>query len=322
VEPSDEIAEKMMEVIDAYSSGTEPQWRRVWSSRAGVLSLGTDPREWWDDSEGAISLHTRHLAERGAALFDVDKLVAYQEGSVGWATASSRVSWRHGVDVLRLSAIFHLERTSWKLVHLHRSFGVLNEDMGVVLTTNFDSIIDSVADERPDVTHVTAPNGTVTILFTDMEGSTQLMERLGEQQWMDVLHDHNRVVREHAGRNAGFEVKSQGDGFMLAFASARNALRCAVGIQQELTCREDMVRVRIGLHTAEAIREADDFYGKGVVMAARVAAEARGAEILVSSLVRDLVDSTGEFSFGDPVEAELKGLSGFHRLYAVAWRES
>jgi class 3 adenylate cyclase len=83
-----------------------------------------------------------------------------------------------------------------------------------------------------------------------------------------------------------------------------------------------MVRVRIGLHTAEAIREADDFYGKGVVLAARVAAEARGAEILVSSLVRDMAETTGEFAFVDPVEVELKGLSGFHRLHGVNWRET
>jgi class 3 adenylate cyclase len=237
---------------------------------------------------------------------------------------SSRATWSslNRTDTLRLTAIFHLERGAWKLVHLHRSFGAINEDMGVVLTTNIESIAESVWDERPDVTHVTAPNGTVTILFTDMEGSTQLMERLGEEDWMAVLRDHNRVVREHAARQSGFEVKSQGDGFMLAFASARNALRCAVGIQQELSCREDMVRVRIGLHTAEAIREADDFYGKGVVLAARVAAEARGAEILVSSLVRDLLETSGEFSFGDPVEVELKGLNGFHRLHAVSWLDS
>ena len=321
MEPSDEIGEKMQEIVDAYATGEEPEWRRLWSTRSGVLSLGTDPREWWDSAEVAIALHSKHLGERGPAVFTVDNLAAYQEGTVGWATSSSRVSWQHGVDTLRLTGIFHLERGKWKLVHLHRSFGILNEDMGVVLTTNIDSIAESVSDERPDITQATAPNGTVTILFTDMEGSTQLMERLGEKEWMAVLHDHNSVVRTEAARQSGFEVKTQGDAFMLAFASARNALRCAVGIQQQLARRQDMPRVRIGLHTAEAIREADDFYGKGVVLAARIAAEARGAEVLVSSLVRDLVDTSDEFSFGDPVEVELKGLNGFHRLHAVSWHD-
>ncbi|MEY2568622.1 MAG: hypothetical protein QOE35_3151 [Actinomycetota bacterium] len=311
----------MLEVLETFN-GDEAAWRRLWSTRPGVISVGTDPREWWDDAEVAISLHGRQTIDRGPATFLVQDGAAFQEGSVGWAIFNTEVEWMGGRTPARLTGIFHLERRMWKLVHLHRSFGILNEEYGAHLTTSIESIAESVSDERPDVTRATAPNGTVTVLFTDMEGSTQLMERLGEKDWMAVLHDHNRVVRDQAARQSGFEVKSQGDGFMLAFSSARNALRCAVGIQQELAYRDDMVRVRIGLHTAEAIREADDFYGKGVVLAARVAAEARGAEILVSSLVRDLVDTSDEFSFGDPVEVELKGLNGFYRLYAVRWRDS
>jgi eukaryotic-like serine/threonine-protein kinase len=78
--------------------------------------------------------------------------------------------------------------------------------------------------------------------------------------------------------------------------------------------------VRIGLHTGEPIREADDFYGKAVNLAARIAAQARGSEILVSSLVRELTESSGEFSFTAPTDVELKGLSGTHRLSAVRWQ--
>jgi class 3 adenylate cyclase len=82
----------------------------------------------------------------------------------------------------------------------------------------------------------------------------------------------------------------------------------------------DALRVRIGLHTGEPVREADDFYGKAVILAARIAAEARGSEILVSSLVRELTQSAGEFSFEDPTDVELKGLSGMYRLSAVRWQ--
>ncbi|MBA3653619.1 MAG: nuclear transport factor 2 family protein [Actinobacteria bacterium] len=322
MEPSDEIRDLMLQIIDAYDQGGEAEWRRLWSSRPGVISLGTDPREWWDSADVITALHARQVVERGSARFAVDRIAGFQEGSVGWGIVSAEVNWGVGVTTtLRLTGIFHLEHTKWKLAHLHRSFGALNEDFGVHLTTNVESIAASVSSERTDLTHATAPNGTVTIVFTDIEGSTQLLEKLGESAWMDVLHDHNRVVREQVASYSGFEVKSQGDGFMLAFASARNALWCGVGIQRTLASRAEGVQVRLGLHTAEAIREADDFYGKGVVLAARVAAEARGGEILVSSLVRELVDSTGEFSFEDPVEVELKGLTGFHRLYAVRWRE-
>jgi class 3 adenylate cyclase len=186
-----------------------------------------------------------------------------------------------------------------------------------------DKIAFDVEHARPDLTSVAAPNGTATILFTDIEGSTLLNERFGDDRWMSLLREHNEIVRTQSALHSGFEVKSQGDGFMLAFPSARDALRCAVGIQRSLAERDPKtseLRVRIGLHTGEPVREADDFYGKAVNLAARIAAEARGSEILVSSLVRDLVESSGEFAFEDPTDAELKGLSGMHRLSAVRWR--
>jgi class 3 adenylate cyclase len=179
--------------------------------------------------------------------------------------------------------------------------------------------------DRPDLSAAAAPNGTVTLLFSDIEGSTQLTEGLGDLQWMALLREHNELVRHHLAEHHGFEVKAQGDGFMLAFASAREALHCAIGIQRALTTRDPEagpeLRVRIGLHTGEAIKEADDFFGKAVILAARFAAEARGSEILVSSLVRELVEHTGEFAFEDPTDTELKGLAGMYRVSAVRWRE-
>lgn len=177
--------------------------------------------------------------------------------------------------------------------------------------------------DRPDLTAATAPNGTVTLLFSDIEGSTQLTEALGDREWMNLLREHNQLVRTQLAAHHGFEVKAQGDGFMFAFASARDALNCAIGIQRALTEREGgpELRVRIGLHTGETIKEADDFFGKAVVLAARIAGEARGSEILASSLVRELVEHTGEFSFEDPTDTELKGLSGMYRLSPVRWRE-
>ena len=83
----------------------------------------------------------------------------------------------------------------------------------------------------PDLSTAT-PNGTVTILFTDIEGSTQLTEQLGDDDWLTVLREHNEIVRSQVIEYSGFEVKSQGDGFMLAFPSAKDALRCAIGIQR------------------------------------------------------------------------------------------
>jgi class 3 adenylate cyclase len=324
MENADEISDAMREVVHAYEDGDENQWRGLWSARAGIISLGTDPREWWSGSDTIVSLHAAHTLERGRSDITVDRIESFQEGSVGWSVLSATAEWAGGINTtLRLTGIFHLERGEWKLVHLHRSFGILNEDFGVHLSTNLENIAEAVGRERTDLTKVTAPNGTVTILFTDIEGSTQLTERLGDRVWMKLLHEHNAVVREQSARHSGYEVKSQGDGFMLAFASSRDALRCAIGIQRALASREEgALRVRIGLHTGEAIKEADDFYGRAVVLAARIAAEARGSEILASSLVRELIEHSGDFRFEPPVEVELKGLAGLHRLSAVRWSDS
>jgi class 3 adenylate cyclase len=180
-----------------------------------------------------------------------------------------------------------------------------------------------VGRSRPDLSRAVSPDGTVTVLFTDIEGSTQLTESLGDAEWIRVLRAHNALIRDQVAAHSGIEVKSQGDGFMLAFASAEDALRCAIEIQRALVEAPSdghRLRVRIGLHTGEPIREEDDFYGKSVILAARIAAEARGGEILVSRLVRELTEGSGLFSFIDPTDVELKGLSGMHSLSAVRWQ--
>jgi len=147
-----------------------------------------------------------------------------------------------------------------------------------------------------------------------------MMERLGDQKWMEVLREHNKIVRRNVKAHGGFEVKSEGDGFMLAFQSARKALQCAIETQRAFAeTAEPPIRVRIGLHTGEVIREGEDFFGKHVNLAARIAGQASGGEILVSSLLKELTDSGGDIPFGEEREVELKGLSGSHRVYEVVW---
>jgi eukaryotic-like serine/threonine-protein kinase len=167
-----------------------------------------------------------------------------------------------------------------------------------------------------------APDGTVTILFSDIEASTQLNERLGDVRWLELLRAHHAIVREQVHQHGGFEVKAQGDGFMIAFPSARRAVQCARAIQQaidsELGDRDDApIRLRIGLHTGEAIKEEADFYGKNIVLAARIADQARGGEILASAVVKQLTESAGDLRFENERELELNGLAGKHTVYRV-----
>src|SRR3970282_1532554 len=110
----------------------------------------------------------------------------------------------------------------------------------------------------------------------------------------ELLREHNAIVRQQVKSHGGFEVKSEGDGFMLAFQSARRALQCAIDIQRAFAERneaaEEAIRVRIGLHTGEAIKEGDDFFGKHVTLAVCVAGQAQGGQILVSSLLKELTE--------------------------------
>jgi class 3 adenylate cyclase len=181
-------------------------------------------------------------------------------------------------------------------------------------------------DERPDLGRATAPDGTVTILFTDIENSTALNERLGDERWFELLSAHNSIVRDCIREHGGYEVKSQGDGFMIAYPSARQGLECAVELERRLADAGDRLsgplRVRIGLNTGEAIREGDDFYGRSVSLAARLGDRAEGGEILASSIVRELVGDSDEVRFEDAGEVELKGLRGTQHVYRVPWRRT
>jgi class 3 adenylate cyclase len=190
------------------------------------------------------------------------------------------------------------------------------------LVSSVDEVASSVASERPSLRSAAAPDGTVTVLFSDIEGSTALNERLGDVRWLELLRAHNKLIREQVEAHGGFEVKAQGDGFMIAFASARRAIDCARAIQEALAGdlgdnADGPIRVRIGLHTGEAIREESDFYGKNVVVAARIAGEASGGEILASAVVKHLTESAGDVGFEDAREVELAGLAGTHVVYRV-----
>jgi eukaryotic-like serine/threonine-protein kinase len=188
--------------------------------------------------------------------------------------------------------------------------------------TSVDEVASSVGSERPSLRPAAAPDGTVTILFSDIEASTELNERLGDVRWLELLRAHHAIVREQVHGHGGFEVKAQGDGFMIAFPSARRAIQCARAIQKAIDSElgdnaGGPIRLRIGLHTGEAIREEADFYGKNIVLAARIADRARGGEILASSVVKQLTESAGDLRFENERELELDGLAGRHTVYKV-----
>jgi class 3 adenylate cyclase len=210
----------------------------------------------------------------------------------------------------------------WLDMCLEQKLRTQGVDSGVV-STSVEAIARSVGESRPDMTPHSGPDGTVTLVFSDMEDYTGMLERLGDLAAHRIVRDHNAIVREQTQEHGGHEVELRGDGFLLAFGSARQAVLCAIALQRAMARHseraEHPIRIRIGLHTGEAIRDAERFFGQSVVQAFRIADLARGGEILISSLTRDLVRTAGDLAFEEEREVELKGLAGTHRVHAVRW---
>jgi Adenylate cyclase, family 3 (some proteins contain HAMP domain) len=172
------------------------------------------------------------------------------------------------------------------------------------------------------------PAAVHTILFTDVEGSTAMTQRLGDARAREVMREHERITRECLRAHGGSEVKTMGDGFMASFGSAVKALECAVAVQRafaEHSAGGEAIRVRIGLNAGEPIAEDDpdgrgDLFGTAVIRAARIAAMAQGGEILAANVVRELAEGKG-FMFGDRGEVVLRGFDDPVSVYEVRWRE-
>jgi class 3 adenylate cyclase len=192
-------------------------------------------------------------------------------------------------------------------------------------STSIDLVAAAAVADPPDFAALPADGGTLTIVFSDIENSTARAVEVGDVRWMELLEVHNAIVRRHVARHRGTEIKAQGDGFMLSFPSARRALASMVDVQRALQALArsrpvDAFRVRVGVHTGEVIVGDDgDLFGLHVAIASRVADAARGGEILVSSLVRELLEPRGDFTFLPPRMATLKGLGEGHPVHPVAW---
>jgi class 3 adenylate cyclase len=155
------------------------------------------------------------------------------------------------------------------------------------------------------------PTGTVTFLFTDVEGSTRLLHELGDA-YADVLAEHRRVLREAFTRHDGVEVDTQGDAFFVAFAKASDALSAAAAAHDALA--SGPIKVRMGLHTGEPLLTEEGYVGIDVHRAARIAAAGHGGQILLSRSTRDLVGDGGLRDLG---EHRLKDLTAPERIYQV-----
>jgi class 3 adenylate cyclase len=244
----------------------------------------------------------------------IDSPVILLSGSVIMA-GGTRVTLAHGDDTTQL--ITTAGRSAVRGTEVAGS--------GTSRDTSIDLVAAAVREELTDLSAMEDDAGTVTIVFSDIESSTERAVALGDVNWKKVLDEHNRLVRKHVAAFGGTEIKSQGDGLMLSFPGARRAVLAMIEIQRDLARQAERdpdraVKVRMGCHTGEVILDdAGDMFGKQVIVAARIANLADGSEILVSNLVKELVSSRGDVTFANSRTVDLKGIDGPWEVHAVEW---
>lgn len=197
---------------------------------------------------------------------------------------------------------------------------VRTKGIGATVRNSIEDLAGWANVERPDLARLAA-DGDVVVVFSDIEGSTERNEALGDREWVKLLQRHEHLVRSSVDDHRGHVVKNQGDGFMLAFADPGAALRCCVDVQRELAAHPDRwqnIKVRMGIHMGPSVRRGDDLFGLNVAMAARIAGHADGGEILLSEAVRDAIGSVDGIVVTEAEVVEFKGFTGTYEVFPVA----
>ncbi len=219
-----------------------------------------------------------------------------------------------------------------KVTQLHaESHGSIPHKIIEVDTNVVETFLGRIEDPQPNDESVENLNGTEidsafrTILFTDMKDSTSITTRLGDARALELFRTHNAIARDVLSQHHGREIQHTGDGFMVSFNSASNAVACAIGIQRSLASHNENhpdtpINVRIGICAGEPVEEDHRLFGSTVQLTSRICDKAEPDQILVAAVIRDLCLGK-QFPFTDQGESTLKGFDQPMRMYEVEWQK-
>ncbi len=242
---------------------------------------------------------------------------AFEEGSVGWSFFNHRF-WFETVEEpieFRTTLIFALEVNCWKIIHRHASIPRSN----LSVFGNEHTAIKELMEAAQKGFSLGQREGLASIMFTDIVGSSILVETLGDQRWSGIIADHFHSLRKNIEQCGGQFVKSLSDGTMSSFSSARQALQAAQLIQAELAQddAEPNIGVRIGLHTGDVVQSDEDFFGTVVNKAARITSMAGSGEVYVSDATCVLVGDQNGINFSKSMRVSLSGFEGEHLVHRL-----
>jgi adenylate cyclase len=190
--------------------------------------------------------------------------------------------------------------------------------------TSIDVIVSALEPVMPDFGgRLSSPDGAITLMLSDIAEASSAADQLGAEPWEQLLRDHHTLVEHVVAHHDGELVKFERDGFFASFSSAHAGLYAAVELQRTFAGpagANDHMAIRIGLHSGFLIANPDQPLGRNVVLASRIAAQAKGGEILVSSTLKQYTEQDPAFSFELHGEYHFKGVLGEHTVYSVRWR--
>lgn len=315
---SPEIEAVLTRTLRSFVDGDVAALTRIVNPGPEFLAIGTDPEEWWG-ADTFLPVMAAQLDEMRGMKVDIRHVEGWEAGTVGWGASRLGMVLGDAETEMRVTSVFVLDAGVWRIVQWHASDGVPNEEsLGFSLTTTLTEILGEIDIERDLASLMN--EGMLTLMFTDVEGSTAHAHQMGDRQYTQLMAEHIALVSRLAERNGGQVVKTVGDGALLVFSSARAAVTCAVDIQRATESASLPYAVRIGIHAGDVVRTDSDVMGFAVNKAARVTSAAAGGQVVVSSVVRELVGSHPACRFGGSFFAELKGIEGIHELVPVEWR--
>jgi adenylate cyclase len=189
--------------------------------------------------------------------------------------------------------------------------------------SSIDVIASALEPVTPGLGRMSSPDGAVTLMLGDIANAGDAAQDLGAERWDQLVRDHHLLVEQLVGRHDGRIAKFEGDGFLASFNSAHAGLHAAVDLQRMFTSASSdhpSLAVRVGLHSGFVMGNPEQLMGRNAVLAARIAAQAKAGEILVSSSAKEYTETDPSFRFEAHGEYHFKGLLGEHEVYSVLWR--
>lgn len=315
VRRSPEIESVMHRVVAAWNSRDLQTFDNLYLSDDHFRGIGTAVEEFWVGQE-FMAVREAQFDEMPAFEMTLDRIHAFENGNTGWVASTGILATPTGDHPFRVAAVFVLDAGVWKIVLWNNSIARSNLELfDIELTTTLNELLDSVSEDSAAIASIGGTDEIVTLVFTDVVDSTVLAARIGDAEWFSLMAHYEKEIREITERHNGRVVKMLGDGSMLAFSSARDALAAAIDIQSAVG--GDEFALRVGIHSGRALRTEDDLLGLTVNKAARITAAAEGGSILASSTVKDLAGSIVGVEFGPSRNLTLKGLEGLHPVYEI-----